>query len=87
MPARWFIPLEVLLAFIGFLASKDLAGFVGLLVAIAAAWMVMRGGGIGRGLKELRLRAEAAWIRLRLRDQRRRRGFVVVPGGKDQRPN
>lgn len=87
MPARWFIPLEVLLAFIGFLASKDLPGFIGLLVAIGVAWALMRGGGVGRALRDLRLRIEAAWIRLRMRSQRRRRGFVVVPGGKDSRPN
>lgn len=87
MPARWFLPLEVLLAFIGFLATKDLPGFLGLLVLIGVAWLVARGGSPWRNLREARLRLEAWWLRRRLDRRRRRSGLVVLPGGRDQRPN
>lgn len=87
MPARWFLPLELLLAFIGFLATKDFAGFVGLVAIIAAAWVLARGGGAGRGMLELRLQVEAWWLRQRMGSARRKRGFTVIPGGRDERPN
>lgn len=87
MPARWFLPLELLLAFIGFLSTKDLPGFVGLVVAIGTAWVLCRGGGLGKALRELRLRTEAAWLRRRLSSRRRGSGFRVVQGGRDEKPN
>ena len=34
MPARWFILLEIVFAFLGFLQTRDLAGFLGICAAV-----------------------------------------------------
>ena len=38
--ARWFLGLEVLFAFLGFLNSKDLAGFIGVVSGVAMMILV-----------------------------------------------
>jgi hypothetical protein len=79
MPARWFLGLEVLFAFLAFLGTRDLAGFVGLAVAIGATWWWLsrrRGGGPRRWRKQW----EERWLRWRLRRLQRRRGLRVVRG-------
>ena len=76
--ARWFLPLEVLLAFVGFLRTHDLAGFLGICAAIALAWGTLAQGGLRRAGRESWLRAQGWWLRRRMDRLRRKRGFRVV---------
>lgn len=80
--ARWFLPLEIVIAFLGFLGSGDFAGFLGITAAVGIVWWRLRrprrGGG---GPRDAWLRLQRWWIEQRLRRARRRRGFTVVPGG------
>ncbi len=84
--AGWLIALEILLAFIGFLVTKDLPGFVGVCAAIGISWSyIARSGKIGLGkreLRELRLRMERWWLQRKLDRAKRKRGFRVVQGEK-----
>jgi len=77
--ARWFIAIEILLAFMGFLSTKDLAGFAGIVTAVGLAWGMLSGG-VLRNLRRLRLRALQLFYRARLAVGRRRRGLRVVRG-------
>lgn len=76
--ARWFLLLEVLFAFIGYLQTHDAGGFVGICVAVALSYVYVRDGGFGRGLRQTRLRAERWWLERRLARSRRRSGLRVV---------
>ncbi|HBL26612.1 MAG TPA: hypothetical protein DD490_07245 [Acidobacteria bacterium] len=78
--ARWFLALEILIAFIGFLQSRDFAGFLGICTAVWIGSAYVRTGGKGIGLRELRLRLERRWIQWKLDRLRRKRGFQVIPG-------
>jgi len=78
--ARWFLPIEILFAFIGFLGTRDLAGFLGICAAVGATWWWLRSGGRRLDLRETRLRVERWWLDRRLRRLRKRRGFTVVEG-------
>jgi len=78
--ARWFLPIEILFAFIGFLSTRDLAGFLGICAAVGATWWWLRSGGRRLDLRETRLRVERWWLDRRLRRLRKRRGFTVVEG-------
>lgn len=78
--ARWFLALELLIAFIGFLGSKDLAGFLGICTAIGIGYAYVRSGGRGIGFREMRLRMERRWIAWKLDRNKRKRGFRVIPG-------
>jgi hypothetical protein len=78
LPARWLLPLELLIAFIAFLASHDLAGLLGLYAGVATCWgMVNRGGLLGAG-RSAWLRWQQWWLRQRMGRLRRKRGFRVV---------
>jgi hypothetical protein len=79
--ARWFLWLEILFGFLGYLGTRDLAGFLGLGAAVAIVWTVLQPGGPRRGLRESWLRTQQWWMRRRLDRLRRRRGFRVVPPG------
>lgn len=80
--ARWFLPLEILLGFLGFLWSKDLGGFLGLCAAVAVtAWQLSGGGTPRGGLRGLRLRLEQLFLKTRLGWLKRKRGLKVVQGG------
>ena len=83
VPARWLLPIELLGAFIAFLATKDLAGLLGMYAAIGVVWLLLRHGGLGRGSRELWLRLQHLLARRRLARLRRRRGFHVV--GEERR--
>jgi hypothetical protein len=89
--ARWFIGIEILIGFIGYLQTRDLAGFLGLCTAIGLAYVYVRDGGIGRGLRQSRLRLQRWWLQHKLDRARRKRGLRVVPGdrpgGRDSWPN
>jgi hypothetical protein len=80
--AIWFLGLEILLGFLGFLWSKDLGGFLGLCVAVGLTYALLAPRQ-ARGLpRRLWLRLEKAWLDARLAWLRRRRGIKVIQGGK-----
>jgi hypothetical protein len=76
--ARWLLPIELLVAFIAFLATHDLAGLLGLYAAIGVVWLLLRHGGFQRSGRELWLRWQQWVARRRMARLRRRRGFHVV---------
>ena len=76
--AGWLLWLTVLFAFVGFLATRDLAGFAGLVVATGTTWAQLSAGGPGRGLRRRWLELRQWWLRRRLDRMRRRRGLRVV---------
>lgn len=76
--ARWFLLLEILFAFLGFLGTRDLAGFVGLCVAVGFTYGALTGWRLRGPLMHARLRLHQLWLRLRLAWMRRRRGMHVV---------
>jgi hypothetical protein len=78
LEARWFLLLEILFAFIGYLQTHDGGGFVGICVAVGLSYLYVRDGGFGRGLRQTRLRAERWWLQQRLERSRRRSGLRVV---------
>ncbi|HEX6901514.1 MAG TPA: hypothetical protein VF789_17435 [Thermoanaerobaculia bacterium] len=86
--ARWFLWLEILFAFMGFLGTKDLPGFLGICTAVLLTYLYVRSSGSMRGgkrtLRELRLRLERWWIQRKLDREKRKRGFRVIPGEKGQ---
>lgn len=78
--ARWFLALEILFAFVGFLFTKDFAGFLGICTAVAIGYWYIRSSGRVISLRELRLRLERRWIQWKLDRGKRKRGFRVIPG-------
>jgi hypothetical protein len=82
--ARWFLWLEILFAFIGFLESKDFAGFCGVSAAVFLTYTGLRGGGAGGVLHDWRKRAERAVLERRLGRLKRKRRFDVIDGDKDE---
>jgi hypothetical protein len=78
--AVWFIPLEIALAFIGFLASHDLAGFVGICGAIGITYSLLTPGGLRRLSREGWLRLQKLWIEQKLDRARRRHNIRPIPG-------
>ncbi len=81
--ARWFLALEVLFAFMGFLSTRDFAGFMGLCTAVGLTWALLEPGGPRRGLRDARLRLRQMITEQRLARMRRKRKFDVIDGGKD----
>jgi hypothetical protein len=84
LKARWFLWLEVLFAFIGFLETKDLAGFAGICAAVLLTFTALRRGGLGGELHTWRKRAEAWILRRRLERLKRSRRFDVIDGDRDE---
>jgi hypothetical protein len=80
--AKWFLPIEVLIAFIGFLGTHDLAGFLGICAAIAVVWGTLTYGGFRRFGREWWLRMQGWWLRKRMGRLRKKRGFRVVEDGR-----
>lgn len=83
--ARWFLWLEVLFAFVFFfLPYKDVAGFIGICVAVFLSYSSLMPGGPCRVLRTWRQMLEEKILRARLDRMRRRRRFDVIDGtGKD----
>lgn len=79
--ARWFIWLEILFAFMGYLGSKDLPGFLGICAAVATTYSMLSGKGPRKILREWRLRLEQKVLEARLASSRKKRNFKVVKGG------
>ena len=78
--ARWFLWLEILFAFMGFLGTRDLAGFVGLCTAVTVTNRTLSSQRLARSLREVWLRMEQRRIRWKLDRMRRRRGMRLVKG-------
>ena len=83
LKARWFLWLEILFAFIGFLESKDLAGFAGICAAVFLTYSGLQRGGAGDVLHTWRKRTEAFILRRRLERLKRKRRFDVIDGDRD----
>ncbi|HNX50923.1 MAG TPA: hypothetical protein PKL08_12220 [Thermoanaerobaculaceae bacterium] len=82
VPARIFPAIALVLGFVAYLSTRDLAGLVGIVVATAATWTWLQRGGVGPTLRRLRMRAVRSWTRWRLSRLQRRRGWRVLDGGK-----
>ena len=81
--ARWFLWLEILFAFIGFLESKDFAGFCGISAAVFLTFSGLRSGGAKTLLHSWRKRAEVLILQRRLERLKKKRRFEVIDGDKD----
>jgi hypothetical protein len=89
--ARWFLALEIVFAFMAFLGTRDLPGFLAICTAVGLSYLYVRSSGSMRGgkrtLREMRLRLERWWIQKKLDRARRKRGFKVIPGEGGRGPN
>jgi membrane associated rhomboid family serine protease len=84
LKARWFLWLEILFAFVFFfLPYKDLAGFIGVCVAVFLTSSSLTPGGPRQVLRRWRKRAEERLLRARLDRMRRKRRFDVIDGSRD----
>lgn len=83
--ASWFLWLEILFAFMAFLATKDLAGFVGLSTAVWATWATLTFGDPATFLRRTWLRLEQRRVERELErlQRQRREKLKVLRGGKD----
>jgi len=84
--AKWFLLLEILFAFMGFLSSHDLAGFVGLCTGVGLTFGYLTSGTLGGPLRRAWLRLQELWIAWRLSSLRRKRGLHIVKGEDDDEP-
>lgn len=82
--ARWFLWLEILFAFLGFLETKDLPGFLGICAAVFLVYSGLQRGGASRVLHDWRKRLEALILKQRLERLKRKRRFDVIDGDKDE---
>lgn len=80
--ARYFIVLELLFAFMAFLGSRDVAGFVGICVAVAMTYQLLSPGGLRRLLRTVWLRFQHTRYESKLRKVRNRRGLRGIDGGR-----
>ncbi|MCB1034436.1 MAG: hypothetical protein KDD47_11450 [Acidobacteria bacterium] len=76
--ARWFLWLEILFGFMGFLGTRDLAGFVGICTAVFLTWSSLQPGGLRQILYRWRLRLRKVRYERELGHMKDRRGFHVV---------
>jgi hypothetical protein len=83
LKARWFLWLEILFAFIGFLESKDFAGFCGISAAVFLTYTGLRAGGAGGVFHNWRKRGERFVLEQRLERLKKKRKFDVIDGDKD----
>lgn len=85
--ARWFLPLEIVFAFLGFLSTHDFAGFVGICVAVGFTFGWLTGWRRQDWVRSFRMQVQQAWLKLRLAWLRKRRGIHIVekkdPSKKD----
>ena len=78
--ARWFLGIEILIAFFNFLGTHDLPGFLGISAAVGLSYLYVTHGGFGRGFRQLRLRFDRYRIERKLERVKRRRKLRVVQG-------
>lgn len=79
--AAWFLPLEIVLAFVAFLGNRDLAAFAGICAGVAAVWWLLRPRS-RLTARELRLRLERWWLERKMARLRKKSGFRVVRGDR-----
>ncbi len=84
--ARSFVWVSMLIAFVGYLSTKDLGGLAGLWVATGVAYWRAQPGGRPPSLRRLRLRWQETLLRWRLDRLRRRSRFRVVDGERGRGP-
>jgi hypothetical protein len=84
--ARWFLWLEILFAFMGFLGTGDLAGFLGITAAVGMVYNILTGGNLRRTSRELWLRFEQQRMRRKLAIMRRKRGLRIVKDESEDPP-
>lgn len=72
--ARWFLWIEVAVAFIAFLSTRDFAGLAGICAGVAGTYLAVSGPG---GRRQTWLRLERIWLQVRLRLRRRPRLRIV----------
>lgn len=65
--AGWFVGIEALLIFLGFLGTRDFAGFVGLVTVLAVSYFLFSGRSPKRFVHELRLRITRKILEAKLR--------------------
>ena len=82
--ARAFLWIEILLGFIGFLGTRDLAGFVGICVAVGLTYNILSAGSLQKVLREGYLRVEQQQIKWKLARMRKKRGLHVVKPPKEK---
>jgi hypothetical protein len=85
--ARWFLWIETAIAFIAFLQTKDVAGFVGVLVVVWGTYALLTAGGPTRLLREWRLKAEKSRLERQLARERKKRNLRVLTGGGEREGN
>ncbi len=76
--ARWFLGLVILIAFMGFLGTRDLAGFLGISAAVAVSYFSLVPSGLKRLLRDLRLRLDRLRFSLQLKWLSRKRGLRLI---------
>ena len=81
--ARWFLLLEILFAFLGFLSTHDVSGFVGLCVAVGFTYGALTGWQTQVWSRRARMRLQQQWLSLKLKWMRKRRGIHVVRDDDD----
>lgn len=81
--ARMFLWLEILIAFLYFLLTKDLPGFVGTCAAVGMVYSSLRMGGPFKVFREWRLRIEKLILQERMRRMRAKKGFKIVKDDDD----
>jgi hypothetical protein len=81
--ARWFLGIEILIAFISFLQVRDLAGFLGICTAVGVTYLYLTRRGMRSGLRDARLRLQRWWIQRKMERLRKKRGMRVVPGDRE----
>jgi hypothetical protein len=87
LKARWFLWLEVGVAFVfGLLPYRDAAGFVGVCTAVFLTYSTLTPGGPRKVLHDWRKQLEMLIIRQRLKRMRAKRRFDVIDGdgGRDR---
>ncbi|MGD2115529.1 MAG: hypothetical protein PVG07_10775, partial [Acidobacteriota bacterium] len=77
--------LEILFAFIAFLGTKDLPGFLGIVTAVGVTYGSLSAGGPTKMLREWRLRLERWRLQQELDRERRKRKMKVLDGGGEGR--
>ena len=84
--AKWFLWIEIVFAFVFyFLPYKDVAGFVGVCVAVFLTYSSLMPGGPKRVIHNWRKQLEEKILRARLDRMRRKRRFDIIDGGdKDE---
>lgn len=90
--ARYFLWLEIVIAFLSFLGTKDLPGFLGLSASVGVTYSILAMGGPKRALREWRLRIEKFIIeqklkRMQSKPKKKDHGFRVIQGGRDKKGN